>query len=240
MTTQTTIGGNGAAVSEQLLDTMNGTNKSTGTRAGSNTLAGNSPADLQDTFLQLLMAQMKNQDPTNPMDSSQMTSQIAQINTVTGIGQLNASLASLSTQLTAGQQTQAAALKQSVVLTPGNAMAVADGKATPVGVQLASDATSVKIEIRNSAGQIVKTLDLGNLKAGTVPVAWTPIDDAGNPLPDGNYTITSSATIGGKTGVPTTLTAAQVLGVVRQADGTAGLVLSNGSTIGLNGVAAIL
>ncbi|WJF90430.1 flagellar hook assembly protein FlgD [Paraburkholderia bonniea] len=236
MTTQTTVGD---AVSSSLLDTMNGT-KGKSAATGSNTLAGNSAADLQDTFMQLLVAQMKNQDPTNPMDSSQMTTQIAQISTVSGIGQLNISLASLSSQLTAGEQTQAAALKNSVVLTPGNAMAVADGKATPVGVQLASDATNVKIEVKNAAGQIVQTLDLGNLKAGTVPVAWTPVDTAGNPLPDGTYTITTSATIDGKAAVPTALTASQVLGVVQQADGRAGLVLSNGSTVGLNSVAAIL
>ena len=106
MTTNTTIGGNGATVSQTLFDTMNGTNSST----SSTKSTGNSATDLQNTFLQLLIAQMKNQDPTSPMDSSQMTSQLAEINTVTGIGQLNTSLTSLSTQLTAGQQTQAANL----------------------------------------------------------------------------------------------------------------------------------
>ena len=80
------------------------------------------------------MAQLKNQDPTNPMDSSQMTSQLAQISTVQGISQLNTTLSSLSTQLSAGQQSQAALLIGSTVLAPGNSISVASGKAGAFGV----------------------------------------------------------------------------------------------------------
>ena len=87
MTTNTTIGNNGTNVSQTLLDTMNGTASSSS--SSSSTSSATSGTDLQNTFLQLLIAQMQNQDPTNPMDSSQMTSQLAQINTVTGISQLN-------------------------------------------------------------------------------------------------------------------------------------------------------
>ena len=158
--------------------------------------------DLQNTFLQLLIAQMKNQDPTNPMDSSQMTSQLAQINTVTGISQLNTSLSSLSSQLTAGQQTQAANLIGSTVLAPGNTFQVASAKATGFGVTLANDATDVQITVKNSAGQIVNTIDLGKQSAGTIPIGWTPVDTAGNALPDGNYTFTASGTTANGTTSP--------------------------------------
>ncbi|RAE74048.1 flagellar biosynthesis protein FlgD, partial [Burkholderia multivorans] len=84
---------------------------------------GTSASDLQATFLKLLVTQLQNQDPTSPVDSSQMTSQLAQINTVSGIAQLNTSLTSLSTQLAAGQQTQAALLIGSNVLAPGDTVA---------------------------------------------------------------------------------------------------------------------
>jgi flagellar basal-body rod modification protein FlgD len=236
LTTNTTIGNNGANVSQTLLDTMNGT----GSSSSSSSSSATNGTDLQNTFLQLLIAQMKNQDPTNPMDSSQMTSQLAQINTVTGISQLNTSLSSLSSQLTAGQQTQAANLIGSTVLAPGNTFQVASAKATGFGVTLANDASDLQITIKNAAGTIVNTLDLGKQSAGTVPVGWTPVDTAGNPLPDGTYTITASGTVGGKAATAATLSAGVVQGVVKQPDGTAGLVLSTGSTVGLTSIAAII
>ena len=103
MTSSTTIGSNGTTVSQTLLDTMNGTNSATSASSSTASSSANSGSSLQNTFLQLLVTQLQNQDPTNPMDSSQMTSQLAEINTVTGISQLNTSLTSLATQLNAGQ-----------------------------------------------------------------------------------------------------------------------------------------
>lgn len=76
----TTIGGNGTNVSTLPTDTMNTSTAST---------TGTSASDLQATFLKLLVTQLQNQDPTSPLDSSQMTTQLAQINTVSGIAQLN-------------------------------------------------------------------------------------------------------------------------------------------------------
>ncbi|AUT60844.1 MULTISPECIES: flagellar hook assembly protein FlgD [Paraburkholderia] len=237
MTTQSTIGNNGATVSQTLLDTMNGTGSASSSSSSSSATSG---SDLQNTFLQLLIAQMKNQDPTNPMDSSQMTSQLAQINTVTGIAQLNTSLSSLATQLTTNQQTQAASLISATVLAPGDGFSVASGKATGFGVTLANDATDVQVTVKNSAGQIVNTIDLGKQSAGTIPIGWTPVDTAGNALPDGNYTITASGTTANGTTSPATLSAATVQGVIKQPDGTPGLVLSNGKTVGLTSIAAII
>ena len=103
---------------------------------------------------------------------------------------------------------------------------------TPVG--------DLQVVVKNSAGQIVSTLDLGKQAAGTIPVGWTPVDAAGNALPDGTYSISAVGTINGQPAQATTLSAATVLSVVMQTNGTPGLVLSNGSTVGLTGVAAIL
>ncbi|RKT25426.1 flagellar basal-body rod modification protein FlgD [Paraburkholderia sp. RAU2J] len=240
MTTSTTIGSNGTTVSQTLLDTMNGTNSSTSSTSSTSATSGTSAADLQNTFLQLFVAQLKNQDPTNPMDSSEMTSQLAQISTVQGISQLNTSLSSLSTQLSAGQQSQAALLIGSTVLAPGNSISVASGKTGAFGVTLANDVSDLQVVVKNSAGTIVNTIDLGKQSAGTIPVGWTPTDTAGNALPDGNYTITAMGTINGQQATATTLTGATVESVVTQSSGTAGLVLSNGTTVGLTSVAAIL
>ncbi|HEY2000092.1 flagellar hook assembly protein FlgD [Paraburkholderia sp.] len=218
---------------------MNGSG-SASSATGSSATSSTTGAGLQSTFLQLLITQMQNQDPTNPMDSSQMTSQLAQINTVTGISQLNTSLASLSTQLNAGQTSQAALLIGSSVLAPGNSVTVASGKASTFGVQLASAATDMQINVVNSSGKIVNTIDLGAQPAGTVPVSWTPVDSSGNPLPDGTYTITATGTVNGKAGTATTLTAGTVQSIVQGTGGAPSVVLSNGNTEPLTSVAAIL
>jgi flagellar basal-body rod modification protein FlgD len=243
LTTSTTIGNNGTTVSQTLLDTMNGTNSASSSSSSTSSTSGTSgtsATDLQNTFLSLLVAQLKNQDPTNPMDSSQMTSQLAQINTVSGISQLNTTLSSLATQMSAGQQSQAALLIGSTVLAPGNSVSVASGKAGAFGVQLANSVSDLQVVVKNSAGQIVNTIDLGKQSAGTIPVGWTPTDSAGNALPDGTYTISAVGTINGQQATATTLAGATVQSVVMQNNGTPGLVLSNGTTVGLTSVAAIL
>lgn len=236
----TTIGSNGTTVSQTLLDTMNGASSSSSSTTATKTGA-QSASDLQNTFLTLLVTQLKNQDPTNPADSSQMTSQLAQINTVTGIGQLNTSLSSLATQLSAGQQTQAALLIGSNVLAAGNSVTVSKGASSSFGVQLANDVSDLQIVVKNSSGQIVNTLDLGAQGAGVVPVTgWTPVDSKGATLADGSYTITAQGTINGQQATATTLSASQVQSVVQMSGGAPGLKLANGSTVALTSVASIL
>jgi flagellar basal-body rod modification protein FlgD len=241
MTTSTTIGSNGTTVSQTLLDTMNGTSSSSSASSSTSKTGAQSASDLQNTFLTLLVTQLKNQDPTNPADSSQMTSQLAQINTVTGIGQLNTSLTSLATQLSAGQSTQAALLIGSTVLAPGSDVTVSKGSASSFGVQLANDVSDLNLVVKNSSGQIVNTIKLGAQSAGVVPVTnWTPTDTNGATLPDGSYTITAQGTINGAAATAPTLSASQVQSVVQQTDGTPGLKLANGKTVGLTSVASIL
>jgi len=131
-------------------------------------------AESQDRFLKLLVTQMQNQDPLNPMDNSQMTSQIAQINTVSGIQQLNTTMTSLSSQFVQMQALQGAALVGRVVTLQGNQMAMgSDGKGYG-GVDLAGAADSVKVDVLNGAGRVVDTIDLGAQGSGRHDFTWTP------------------------------------------------------------------
>ena len=240
----TTISG-GGTISQQLLNAVNGTKSSDGSSSTSASASPNSPSSLQQTFLQLLVTQLQNQDPTNPMDSSQMTSQLAQINTVTGISQLNTTLTSLASQLSAGQNAQASLLIGQNVLIPaastGATTTVASGVSSGFGVSLSSAVSDLKVTVKNSSGTIVNTLDFGAQQAGTVPVSWKPTDSSGNTLPDGTYTISAGGTsTTGATATVTALTGAQVQSVVQQSDGSTGLKLNNGDTIGMSSVSAIL
>ena len=65
---------------------------STSSATGSSSLTGSNASDLQSSFLTLLVAQLKNQDPTNPMQNNELTTQLAQISTVSGIEKLNTTL----------------------------------------------------------------------------------------------------------------------------------------------------
>lgn len=125
----------------------------------------------QDRFLKLLVAQLNNQDPTNPMDNAQMTSQMAQINTVSGIQQLNETMKSMAAQFTAMQALQGTALLGRDVLTQSNTLSVDAGKAKGA-IDLSGNADSVTVEIKSPGGQVMDTLHLGAMAAGRHAFEW--------------------------------------------------------------------
>ncbi len=88
------------SIAVNVNDTTANSSVSSTSTTGSNSLTGsNSASDLQGSFLTLLVAQLKNQDPTNPMQNNELTTQLAQISTVSGIEKLNTTLGSVSGQI---------------------------------------------------------------------------------------------------------------------------------------------
>ena len=154
--------------------------------------------DLQQQFMTLLMAQLKNQDPTNPASNTETTAQLAQINTVSGIEKLNTTLKGITGQIGTSQQLQASALKGRGVLVSGDRIAVSSTSSgvttTPFGLSLAAAADSVKLKITNNSGSVVKSFDLGAQKAGMQSMTWDGLDESGNPVASGNYHAVVSAT----------------------------------------------
>jgi flagellar basal-body rod modification protein FlgD len=140
------------------------------------------PAEMQDRFLTLLVAQMNNQDPLNPMDNAQMTTQIAQINTVNGIQDLNTTLKSMAAQFTSMQVLQGASLVGHDVLVAGNALVAQDGVARGA-IDLEGTADNVRIEILNPSGQVVDAISLGARDAGRHEFAWDASQYAGGGTP---------------------------------------------------------
>jgi flagellar basal-body rod modification protein FlgD len=126
-----------------------------------------------DRFLKLLVAQMKNQDPLNPMDNAQVTSQMAQINTVTGIDKLNSTVQGLSTQFMQLQAVQGASLVGRDVIVAGNKLSVdAEAGIAQGGFELDNAADAVKVEILGPSGAVVQTLNLGAESAGVHSFNW--------------------------------------------------------------------
>ncbi len=124
-----------------------------------------------DRFLKLLVAQMQNQDPLNPMDNAQVTTQMAQISTVNGIDKLNTTVQGLTSQFTQMQALQSAALVGKDVIVPGSKLDVAEGVGQG-GFQLDSAADSVKVEILSSAGKVLDTINLGAQPSGMGSFNW--------------------------------------------------------------------
>lgn len=128
--------------------------------------------DASERFLKLLVTQMQNQDPLNPMDNAQVTSQMAQINTVTGIEKLNDTVQSLSSQMLSAQMLQGASLVGHGVLMQGNALRFnEDGRATG-GFELNSAADNVRVEILSPSGRVIDTVDVGAASAGRNGFEW--------------------------------------------------------------------
>ena len=147
-----------------------------------------------DRFLKLLVAQMKNQDPLNPMDNAQVTSQMAQINTVTGIDKLNSTVAGLSAQFMQMQAMQGASLVGHDVIVPGSKLDIdATTAVGQGGFEIQTPADAVKVEILAPSGAVLQTLNLGAQGAGMHSFDWP----AGTATDTSGLTFRVSATTGG-------------------------------------------
>ncbi|APW45595.1 flagellar hook assembly protein FlgD [Rhodoferax antarcticus] len=190
--------------------------------------------EAQDRFLKLLVAQLNNQDPMNPMDNAQMTSQMAQINTVTGIQQVNDTLKNMAEQFTAMQVLQGSNLVGHNVLMEGNKLTITDGKASGA-VNLAARAESVKVDVMSPGGQVVDSFNLGALDAGQHGFTW----DASSYTYGGTPTFKITATLGGKPIENTALSVATVQ-AVGSSNGAMTVQLHDGTSVPYSAIKTIL
>jgi len=224
----TTISDN--TVSPALLNAMNSSKASAASAEG---IAGT-----QDRFMKLLITQMKNQDPLNPMDNAQVTSQMAQLSTVTGIEKLNASMSSMQSSYQASQTMQATSLIGHGVLVPGSSAMLADGKAV-LGIELPAAADKVTVTIRDGAGKAIHKIELGQQAAGTLPLAWDGKTDSGAAAANGQYSFDVTASSAGSAIKASTLTFGQVGSVSTGASGVK-LNLTNGASATMADVREII
>jgi flagellar basal-body rod modification protein FlgD len=174
--------------------------------------------DPQDRFLKLLVTQMKNQDPLNPLDNAQVTSQLAQISTVNGIEKLNTTLQAMANGFTAGQSLQAAGMIGHNVLVPGSAMQLAGGNGV-FGIDLAQPADEVKVTIQDSSGATMQVMNLGAQAAGSLTFGWDGKTADGAQAADGSYTISVEALRGGEKVDAQPLAIGMVQGVSQDSQG---------------------
>ncbi|MBN8511075.1 MAG: flagellar hook assembly protein FlgD [Burkholderiales bacterium] len=200
--------------------------------AGSVTAAG-SPADAEDRFLKLLVAQMQNQDPLNPLDNAQVTSQMAQIQSVAGLEKLNTTVGGLNGHLVQLQALQGASLVGREVTLVGSRLAIED-EVGRGGFELAAAADQVKVEILNAAGRVVGQLDLGATGAGRHAFEWP----AGTAADADGYRFRVTATAGSASVLKSTLMRDRVEAVLSDGVGLR-LDLQHAGTVSYDTVLAI-
>jgi flagellar basal-body rod modification protein FlgD len=152
---------------------------------------------VQDRFLTLLVTQMQNQDPLNPLENAEVTTQLAQISTVGGIDKLNGAIESMAQGLLATQSLQAGGLIGRGVLAAGSTLVLEGGKAQ-AGLTLQTAADHLFVNVISKAGERVATLDLGPRPAGTLTFAWDGKNNSGAVQPDGVYSFEAAATQNGR------------------------------------------
>lgn len=192
-----------------MLTATTATTSSSSALTGTSTTTAASDANAsQDRFLKLLVAQLNNQDPMNPMDNAQMTSQMAQINTVTGIQQVNETLKSMASQFSSLQVMQGTSMVGREVLVTSNTLTPSNGVASGA-VDLAGRADSVRIDILSPGGQTLESFNLGPLEAGRQAFDW----DASNYSGSGNPSFRVTATLAGQAVASTSLARDTVVAV---------------------------
>lgn len=204
------------------------------------TLETDSADSTEDRFLKLLVAQMRNQDPLNPLDNAQVTTQLAQISTVRGIEGLNRTMGNFVTS----QGTAAASVGMlgRQVLVPGEAFAwkpAAEGSATRIGFELAEPASALRLQVVDAAGNVVHMRTLGNVPAGMQTFEWDGRSDSGAAIPAGPLSLRIAAFDGNIPVDATTLVPARVVGIT-QSNGAAQLELDAAAPVAPSDVRLIL
>ena len=188
------------------------------------------------TFLTLLTTQLKNQDPTSPMDSNQFTQQLVQFSQVEQQIDTNTNLKSLISQGTGQAGTFATSyLGKNVSVTNGNA-SLANGQANWT-YNLGATASSTLLTVSNASGVVVYT-GAGGTAQGNNSFSWNGVDNNGNHVPDGTYKLSVTAQDSSGTKITTSVASAGTVSQIDMTSGTPQLVIGS-MEIPLSSVSAV-
>src|SRR5450631_3295680 len=177
-------------------------------------------------FLTLMLAQLKNQDPTSPVDSNQFLSQLASLSTVQGITQLNTSFGALSTSLVSSQALQASSLLGHQALVASKTAALAAGGAISGAVQIPQTTSQAVVNISDASGALVRQINLGEQATGLANFSWDGKQADGSPASAGAYTLAAQYAGGASGGTAATTYVNGTVQSVTMGAGQAGLTLN--------------
>lgn len=166
---------------------------------------GDSSLD-KDAFMKLLLTQMKNQDPTNPLQSHEMAAQLAQFTSLEKLTNISEGIDSLTKAQAPAHNFEALSLIGKAVSGDSSKIERSDDKDShAISFQVRQDAQKVTIKIKNAEGQVVRTLESANMKAGKNEIMWNGKTEDGSDAPKGSYlvSIEANASNGQKLGADT-------------------------------------
>jgi len=210
-------------------------------RADATAAIGKSAEELdQSDFIELLVAQMNNQDPTKPLDPSQFMNQLAQFSTVNGIQELKSAFDSLASRLSSEQSLQAASLVGRNVLVPGGQGLLTTGGTISGAVELPQHTSDLNLRIVNAAGVEVRSLPMGGHDQGPVQFQWDGFGDDGSAVVPGRYRVIAEALIDGNLQALEVQVETRVESITLNQDGSGTtLNLAGGETMPLRSVEQI-
>jgi flagellar basal-body rod modification protein FlgD len=150
----------------------------------------------QAQFMQLMIAQLRNQDPTKPMDPSEFLGQLAQFGTVSGIQNMQSSLSTLSDSLRSSQVLGGTSLVGHYVLADASEATLGDTGAVAGTTEIPEGASSASLVITDSSGQLIRRMPISS-QQGEAEFLWDGTTDLGTRAPAGNYKISAIANVGG-------------------------------------------
>jgi len=226
-----------------MVDSTNSVFASAGLRTyeDTNQAVGRSQGDLgQEDFLDLMVAQLRNQDPMKPMDNGDFLGQMAQFGTVSGIDELQKSFESFSSSISSGQALQAANLIGHQVLAETDVGSLAEGGTIEGIISIPSSSPSVSVSVYNEAGQVVRQVDLGSRSSGDVTFSWDGTDNNGNAMPAGSYRISAEALYEGNSEALAVSASSLVSSVTLNPNGGLSIGLDSGDTLEFSQIKQIL
>ncbi|WP_256833278.1 flagellar hook assembly protein FlgD [Pseudomonas sediminis] len=153
----------------------------------------------KNEFLNLLVAQLNNQNPLEPQGNGEFIAQLAQFSQVEGIEKLNTSMESLLSGYQSSQALQASSLVGRKVIVPTDKAVVDTSESFKASLVLPTSSSNVYVNVYDSAGSVVTRVNLGEQAAGSVSFIWDGKDASGNLMPPGTYRFEAQATYGDET-----------------------------------------
>jgi len=141
----------------------------------------------QDTFLTILVAQLTHQDPLNPMDDAQMTSQLAEFSSLEQLTNINEGIKSLGNSMQQSDMLSAVSFIGKEIKAEGYKISLDNGNASTIYYGFGEPVSKITMNIYDSEGAIIRTVDLGSKQAGTFQYEWDGKNEGGQDMPDGQY-----------------------------------------------------
>lgn len=190
----------------------------------------------KDMFLKLMLAQMKNQNPLDPQDGSEFLAQLAQFSTVEGINKINDSMSDFSNSFRSGQALQATTMIGRRVQVESNSGELTENNPLQGSIDIPQTLSNLTLDIYDSAGQKVKSLNYGPSIAGNKDFSWDGMNTNGEFSGFGRYSVAAIAEVDGETSQLSTFMSSNVDSVSVSADGSITLNVENVGAVALSNV----